>query len=58
MPEVYPHEIVLEETPTYFHNNYVNPARIKADLPNAKRYVILCDPVNRTFSDYKQVVSI
>nr|XP_039267649.1 heparan sulfate glucosamine 3-O-sulfotransferase 6-like isoform X1 [Styela clava] len=53
MPKVANDEILMEKTPAYFNFPPADiPDRIKAALPDVKLIAVLCDPVNRTFSDY------
>lgn len=58
MPESSPYHVVIEKTPSYFNfgSKYV-PQRVFTVVPNAKIIVLLCDPVNRTFSDFFHEVS-
>lgn len=55
MPHVHDHEVIIEKTPAYFKGKDV-PRRIHGTIPHAKIIVIMCDPVNRTYSDFKQHV--
>lgn len=55
LPEVAEDEIVFEKTPKYF---VFPPAldRIAETVPNAKFILVICDPVERAFSDYNHKV--
>lgn len=56
MPEMTEHEMAFEKAPSYF-SSPESPSRIRKDLPNAKIFVILCDPVPRAMSDFVHEVS-
>lgn len=51
MPEVTDDVLVMEKTPEYFYNPNV-PQRILTELPNAKLILSICNPINRSFSDF------
>lgn len=60
MPEVAEYELVTEKTPAYFDGYRPGTPHlsqiIKNVLPEAKIIAVICDPVNRTFSDFIQEV--
>ena len=53
LPFVADDEVVFEKTPKYF---VFPPAldRIAQTVPNVKFIILLCNPVDRAFSDYRQ----
>ncbi|XP_077971378.1 heparan sulfate glucosamine 3-O-sulfotransferase 5-like [Styela clava] len=60
MPNVTKYERAMEKTPGYFNfpRWRVNmPQVVRHDVPNAKLWLILCDPVQRAFSDFVQAVT-
>lgn len=56
LAEVLPHELSSEKTPAYFNWGVSIPQNIRKFVPNAKLFLVLCDPVNRTYSDYAQEI--
>nr|XP_009858508.1 heparan sulfate glucosamine 3-O-sulfotransferase 1 isoform X1 [Ciona intestinalis] len=53
MPEVSPNTAVMEKTPAYFSfPPYGIPKLIKANVPQAKIVLILCEPAKRVYSDF------
>lgn len=52
-----PLDVVLEKTPDYFASADVAASRIKQTIPSVKLILLLCDPVERAFSEYYQKVS-
>lgn len=58
MPLAFKDQCVAEKTPAYFRSRPAElPDIIDRDLPAVKLWVILCNPVQRAFSDYVMRVS-
>ncbi|XP_039270257.2 heparan sulfate glucosamine 3-O-sulfotransferase 1-like [Styela clava] len=57
MPKVSPYELIFEKTSEYFVQGVWTPYHMHKILPNAKLILVLCDPANRTYSDYVQEIS-
>nr|XP_039261439.1 heparan sulfate glucosamine 3-O-sulfotransferase 5-like isoform X2 [Styela clava] len=55
LPTASDNQLIMEKTPAYFTTLPDNlPDIIKRDSPHVKLILLLCNPVNRAFSDYAQ----
>ncbi|XP_039251726.2 heparan sulfate glucosamine 3-O-sulfotransferase 1-like isoform X1 [Styela clava] len=55
-PQLTNYQIAMEKSPSYFTDAENIPRQVKEDVPNAKLYAMVCDPVNRTYSDFRQEI--
>nr|XP_039273195.1 heparan sulfate glucosamine 3-O-sulfotransferase 1-like [Styela clava] len=56
LAKVLPHEISFEKTPAYFNWNLAAPEHLRELVPHAKLLLVLCNPTERTYSDYAQEI--
>nr|XP_039273190.1 heparan sulfate glucosamine 3-O-sulfotransferase 1-like isoform X1 [Styela clava] len=56
LAKVLPHEISFEKTPAYFNWGLATPEHLRDLVPHAKLLLVLCNPTERTYSDYAQEI--